>query len=66
MFKDFGRRLQRDIKKLVDTRLEAAMQKIGQKGDVAKVDVNVVSHHMFVLILWHIYLLSQLTTIAQK
>jgi len=30
MFKDFGRRLQRDIKKIVDTRLEASMLKIGR------------------------------------
>lgn len=28
MFKDFGRRLQRDIKKLVDTRMQANIQRL--------------------------------------
>ncbi|KAH9252909.1 hypothetical protein BASA81_009065 [Batrachochytrium salamandrivorans] len=49
MFKDFGRRLQRDIKKIVDTRLDANAARKGLEGAgtaVNKVDVNVVSHHM--------------------
>jgi actin-related protein len=29
MFKDFGRRLQRDIKKIVDTRMELNISKLG-------------------------------------
>jgi actin-related protein 3 len=46
-FKDFGRRLQRDIHKLVNGRLERnwnANPKYKQ-SDAAKVDVNVISHH---------------------
>ena len=34
MFKDFGRRLQRDIKKIVDTRMELNISKLGAlKGE---------------------------------
>lgn len=36
MFKDFGRRLQRDIKKIVDTRMELNISKLGAlKGTYA-------------------------------
>jgi actin-related protein 3 len=53
MFRDFGRRLQRDIKKLVDSRLEANAMKNGLKQtEVPKVDVNVVSHHMQRYAVW--------------
>jgi len=53
MFKDFGRRLQRDIKKIVDTRLDANAARKGLKGnEVTKVDVNVVSHHMQRFAVW--------------
>ncbi|GAQ82764.1 Actin-related protein Arp2/3 complex subunit Arp3 [Klebsormidium nitens] len=48
LFKDFQRRLQRDIKKLVDTRI-AASESLSRKDATFKtqaVDVNVVSHPM--------------------
>lgn len=53
MFKDFGRRLQRDIKKRVDTRLEEnwARHKT-MKKEVKKMDVNVISHHMQRFAVW--------------
>ena len=58
MFKDFGRRLQRDIKKNVDGRMEANRLKIEALG-VRKsavvsqpIDVNVVSHHMQRYAVW--------------
>ena len=37
MFKDFGRRLQRDIKRIVDTRMAANLQKLGHLGAVTQV-----------------------------
>lgn len=54
MFKDFGRRLQRDITKIVDTRLNAnaARKGLAKTGEVSKVDVNVVSHHMQRYAVW--------------
>lgn len=55
MFKDFGRRLQRDVKKIVDTRLDANAARKGLEknpGAVSKVDVNVVSHHMQRFAVW--------------
>jgi len=57
MFKDFGRRLQRDIRKIVDDRLELNYKKnnMGAKGgltDVTKVDINVISHHMQRFAVW--------------
>ena len=46
MFKDFGRRLQRDVKKIVDTRMELNISKLGAlKG------ANI---HLFI---WFVYLL---------
>lgn len=50
LFKDFGRRLQRDIKRIVDGRRSANLQKLGQhlaasaEAAAAPIDVNVVSH----------------------
>mmetsp|Transcript_11856 Transcript_11856/g.11508 ORF Transcript_11856/g.11508 Transcript_11856/m.11508 type:complete len:418 (+) Transcript_11856:141-1394(+) len=55
MFKDFGRRLQRDIKKIVDTRMDLNISKLGGlKGMAAPppVDVNVISHHMQRYAVW--------------
>ena len=56
MFKDFGRRLQRDLKKRVDGRVKANEEKIvaagGKPPAVAKLDVNVISHHMQRFAVW--------------
>jgi actin-related protein 3 len=55
MFKDFGRRLQRDIKKIVDTRMDLNISKLGGlKGmpPPPPVDVNVISHHMQRYAVW--------------
>jgi actin-related protein 3 len=57
MFKDFGRRLQRDIKKNVDSRMNAniarlsAMQSMGA-APPPEIDVNVVSHHLQRYAVW--------------
>lgn len=63
MFRDFGRRLQRDIKKLVDLRMDANIARLNSMGlagsnsgvNVAippAIDVNVVSHHMQRFAVW--------------
>lgn len=45
MYKDFGRRLSRDIKRMVDTRLSLSQLASNQDQVKAKsIDVNVVSH----------------------
>ena len=46
MFKDFGRRIQRDLKQLVDNR----MGKQSRKGQ--EIEVNVCSHHMQGFAVW--------------
>ncbi len=50
MFKDFGRRLQRDIKRIVDNRMIANMDRLraltGNVTPPPAIDVNVVSHPM--------------------
>jgi actin-related protein 3 len=46
MFKDFGRRLQRDIKRAVDYRIQRSEQLSGGKIKSTAIDVNVGSHHM--------------------
>ena len=41
MFKDFGRRLQRDVKKIVDTRMELNISKLGAlKGLYARIPIQ--------------------------
>jgi len=55
MFKDFGRRLQRDIKKHVDKRLDLNIQRLGALGQTStpqKIDVNVISHQMQRFAVW--------------
>ncbi|CAN1312837.1 Actin-related protein 3 [Linum perenne] len=44
MFKDFGRRLQRDLKKIVDARVQASEARLGGDIKAQPVEVNVVSH----------------------
>lgn len=56
MFKDFGRRLQRDIKKHVDKRLDLNIARIGSNmrgsAQPQKIDVNVISHQMQRFAVW--------------
>jgi actin-related protein 3 len=44
MFKDFGRRLQRDIKRSVDARIKTSEQLSGGRLKAQDVEVNVISH----------------------
>ena len=56
MFKDFGKRLQRDIKKTVDARMQANIARLGNlvqaSGPPPAVDVNVISHPMQRYAVW--------------
>jgi len=53
MFKDFGRRLQRDLKKRVDDRIEKNYKDNNlQKEEKNKIEVNVISHHMQRFAVW--------------
>jgi actin-related protein 3 len=55
MFRDFGRRLQRDIKRIVDQRMQANMARLGSlvaSSPPPAVDVNVVSHPMQRYAVW--------------
>jgi len=46
MFKDFGRRLQRDVKRSVDWRIKRSFELSGGKIKAVPLDVAVISHHM--------------------
>jgi len=46
MFKDFGRRLQRDVKRSVDWRIKRSFELSGGKIKAVPLDVTVISHHM--------------------
>lgn len=56
MFKDFGKRLQRDIKRNVDSRMNENMSRLGALVDPSRVppqiEVNVVSHPMQRYAVW--------------
>lgn len=56
MFKDFGRRLQRDVKKHVDNRMAANIARLGHLGASGTpppaIEVNVVSHPMQRYAVW--------------
>ena len=59
MFKDFGRRLQRDIKRIVDLRMQlnvARLNSITGQNAASRappaIDVNVISHHMQRYAVW--------------
>jgi len=52
MFKDFGRRLQRDIKRCVDERSRKAEQLSNGRIKPTPTDVNVISHHMQRFAVW--------------
>ncbi|KAE8687956.1 Actin-related protein 3 [Hibiscus syriacus] len=52
MFKDFHRRLQRDVKKIVDARVQAATALHGGDIKAKPVEVNVVSHPIQRFAVW--------------
>jgi len=52
LFKDFGKRLQRDIKRSVDFRIKRSEQLSGGLLKSTPVDVNVVTHHMQRYAVW--------------
>jgi actin-related protein 3 len=52
MFKDFGKRLQRDIKRTVDFRTKRSEQLSGGTLKVTPVEVNVITHHMQRYAVW--------------
>jgi len=52
MFKDFGKRLQRDIKRAVDFRIKRSEQLSGGTLKATPVDVNVITHSMQRYAVW--------------
>lgn len=52
MFRDFGRRLQRDVKRFVDNRLKISEELSGGKLKPKPIDVAVVSHNMQRYAVW--------------
>ncbi|ELT88060.1 hypothetical protein CAPTEDRAFT_155340 [Capitella teleta] len=52
MFRDFGRKLQRDVKKSVDHRLRMSEELSGGKLKPTPIDVQVISHHMQRYAVW--------------
>ncbi|EGG21389.1 actin-like protein [Cavenderia fasciculata] len=52
MFKDFGKRLQRDIKRSVDYRIKRSEELSGGKLKAVPLEVNVISHNMQRYAVW--------------
>lgn len=52
MFKDFGRRLQRDVKRVVDARLKMSEDLSQGRIKPKPIDVNVITHHMQRYAVW--------------
>uniref|UniRef100_A0A8C1V9Q2 Actin related protein 3 n=1 Tax=Cyprinus carpio TaxID=7962 RepID=A0A8C1V9Q2_CYPCA len=52
MFRDFGRRLQRDLKRTVDARLKLSEELSGGKLKPKPIDVQVITHHMQRYAVW--------------
>jgi len=52
MFKDFARRLQRDLKRFADARIKKSEELSGGKYKALPVDVNVISHGMQRYAVW--------------
>jgi len=52
MFRDFGRRMQRDIKRVVDARLKLSEELSGGRIKPKPIDVQVVSHQMQRYAVW--------------
>ncbi|KAL7418531.1 Actin-related protein 3 [Cryptotrichosporon argae] len=53
MFKDFGKRLQRDVKAIVDGRIAGSEQRSGSLIKSSGVDVNVISHKRQRYAVWY-------------
>jgi len=52
MFRDFGRKLQRDVKRVVDSRLKISAELSGGLLQPKPIDVAVISHHMQRYAVW--------------
>ena len=52
MFKDFGRKMQRDVKRVVDQRLKMSEELSGGMLKPKPIDVNVVTHQMQRYAVW--------------
>nr|ABL85460.1 actin related protein 3 [Suberites domuncula] len=52
MFRDFGRRLQRDLKRTVDARLKLSESLSGGRLKPKPIDVSVITHHMQRYAVW--------------
>lgn len=52
MFKDFGKRLQRDVKRAVDYRIKRSEELSGGKIRAVPLEVKVISHHMQRYAVW--------------
>jgi actin-related protein 3 len=52
MFRDFGRRLQRDVKRTVDQRLKLSEELSGGRLKPTPIDVNVITHSMQRYAVW--------------
>ncbi|KAH3718213.1 actin-related protein 3 isoform X1 [Dreissena polymorpha] len=52
MFKDFGRKLQRDVKRTVDARLKMSEDLSGGRIKPKPIDVQVITHHMQRYAVW--------------
>jgi len=52
MFRDFGRRLQRDVKRAVDNRIKVSEQLSGGRIKAKALEVNVITHHMQRYAVW--------------
>ncbi|KAJ7984390.1 hypothetical protein DPEC_G00362050 [Dallia pectoralis] len=52
MFRDFGRRMQRDLKRTVDARLKMSEELSGGKLKPKPIDVQVITHHMQRYAVW--------------
>jgi len=51
MFKDFARRVQRDIKRMVDTRQKRSIE-MSKGGSGSEIDVKVISHNAQRFAVW--------------
>ncbi|KAJ8320051.1 hypothetical protein KUTeg_001638 [Tegillarca granosa] len=52
MFKDFGRKLQRDVKRAVDSRLKASEELSGGRIKPKPIECQVITHHMQRYAVW--------------
>jgi len=52
MFRDFGRRLQRDVKRTVDKRIEISEKLSGGRIKAKALEVAVITHHMQRYAVW--------------